>query len=85
MEDALAKQKMTAISEILSTNEDKEKLRDSIRCVFESIDNQNKLRQDRTYMDYFAFIADAIISHNIWFNMLGAKRKQKNGIMTDIR
>jgi len=44
MEDALAKQKMTAISEILSTNEDKEKLRDSIRCVFESIDNQNKLR-----------------------------------------
>lgn len=47
------------------------------KCVFESRDNQHKLRWDRTHMDHFVFIADAIISHNIWFNALKDKKIEK--------
>ena len=36
----------------------------------EKINNDRILLWDRSHMDHFAFIADAIISHNIWFGYL---------------
>ena len=36
--------------------------------IVEKTDKERMLMWDKTYMDHFVFIADAIISHNIWFD-----------------
>lgn len=36
--------------------------------IVEKTNKERMLMWDKTYMDHFVFIADAIISHNIWFD-----------------